>query len=156
MVPSPARKRARQHRQRLPDSHSHRLRQTVLHRHLAGIFPFELSRSHQSDDYEEDTSPEFINSLYKTAERPDWSDTSYYASPERIGTVRTDLLEWYSPERTLDEMKLWATTGIRPNNIKGLMSDAAKWLDYYDMNRPTRGRSTSSGNCRKTACMSIA
>ncbi|EEO27965.1 hypothetical protein [Oxalobacter paraformigenes] len=87
------------------------------------------------DDYEEDTSPEFINSLYKTAERPDWSDTSYYASPERIGTVRTDLLEWYSPERTLDEMKLWATTGIRPNNIKGLMSDAAKWLDYYDMNR---------------------
>ena len=87
------------------------------------------------DEYEEDTSPEFINSLYKTAERTDWSDTSYYASPERIGTVRTDLLEWYSPDRTLDEIKLWATTGIRPNNIRGLLSDATKWLDFYDMNR---------------------
>lgn len=87
------------------------------------------------EEYEEDTSPEFINSLYKTAERPDWSDTSYYASPERLGTVRTDLLEWYSPDRTLEEIQLWATTGIRPNNIRGLMSDATKWLDYYDMNR---------------------
>ncbi len=86
------------------------------------------------EEYTEDTSPEFINSLYKTAEQPDWSDTSYYASPERLGTVRTDLLEWYSPDRTLEEIKLWANTGIRPNNIRGLMSDATKWLDFSDMN----------------------
>ena len=85
------------------------------------------------DEYGEDTSPEFINSLYKQAERPDWSDTSYYASPERIGTVRKDLLEWYSPERKLEEIQRWATTGIRPNNIRGLMSDATKWLSYDDM-----------------------
>ena len=26
-----------------------------------------------------------------------------------------------------------ATTGIRPNNIRGLMSDATKWLSYDDM-----------------------
>ncbi len=87
------------------------------------------------EDYEEDTSPEFINSLYKTAERPDWSDTSYYASPERIGTVRTDLVEWYAPQRSLEEIQRWATTGIRPNNIRGLMSDATKWLTQYDMDR---------------------
>lgn len=87
------------------------------------------------DDYEEDTSPEFINSLYKMAERPDWSDTSYYANPERIGTVKTDLLEWYTPDRSLDEIERWALTGVRPNNIRGLKSDATKWLDWYDMNR---------------------
>ena len=87
------------------------------------------------DDYEEDTSPEFINSLYKMAERPDWSDTSYYATPERTGTVKTDLLEWYTPDRSLDEIERWALTGIRPNNIRGLKSDATKWLDWYDMNR---------------------
>ena len=86
-------------------------------------------------DYEEDTSPEFINSLYKMAERPDWSDTSYYATPERVGNVKTDLLEWYTPDRSLDEIERWALTGVRPNNIRGLISDATKWLDWYDMNR---------------------
>lgn len=87
------------------------------------------------EEYSLDTSPEFINSLYKTAERTDWSDTSYYASPERIGTVSTELPQCSSPDRTLDEIRLWATTGIRPNNIRGLMSDAVKWLDYNEMNR---------------------
>lgn len=87
------------------------------------------------EEYTLDTSPEFINSLYKNAERPDWSDTSYYASPERIGTVSTELPQCSSPDRTLDEIRLWATTGIRPNNIRGLMSDAVKWLDHKDMER---------------------
>lgn len=87
------------------------------------------------EEYTLDTSPEFINSLYKNAERPDWSDTSYYASPERIGTVSTELPQCSSPDRTLDEIRLWATTGIRPNNIRGLMSDAVKWLDHKDMDR---------------------
>ena len=69
------------------------------------------------------------------AERPDWSDTSYYSNPERIGTVKKDLIEWYTPDRSLEEIQRWALTGIRPNNIPGLISDATKWLDWYDMNR---------------------
>lgn len=86
-------------------------------------------------EYEEDTRDDFINTLYKTAEPADWSDLAYYASPERLGTVCANRLDWYAPERTLDELRLWATTGIRPNNLPGLMSDATKWLNEHDMYR---------------------
>lgn len=83
-------------------------------------------------NYYENDSPEFINSLSKAVQID--PAQQLYPYPERYGEFRPRAISRHGLDLSMEDMLLWATSGLAPDKIQLQPADAAKWNRKIDLN----------------------